>query len=179
MSKWILYSLFGLVIILGSVFLILKSPSRSSLQLPCAFCDQEVLLRQKFYEDDLVIALYTHKPIVPGHCLVIPKRHVERFEMLTEGEMSQMGRVIQKVHGAASNVFQTSSYLLLQKNGIESGQTVPHVHFHYIPRKEGDGSVIKFFIQMSVANLKSPIDSEEMEKVVEEMKGAISASKTH
>ncbi len=40
---------------------------------PCVFCDVSILNNQKFYEDDLVIALYTHKPILPGHSLIIPK----------------------------------------------------------------------------------------------------------
>lgn len=80
---------------------------------PCAFCDREVLLRQKFYEDELVLVLYTHKPIFPGHCLIIPKRHVERFEMLSDDEIDQMGRVTKKVHQAVMQVFKTRSYLLL------------------------------------------------------------------
>lgn len=87
--------------------------------------------RQAFYKNDLVLALYSHKPIYPGHCLIIPKRHVERFEMLSEEEITEIGRVIKKVNQAVEKVFQTSSYLLLQKNGREVGQT-PHVHVHYI-----------------------------------------------
>ncbi len=57
----------------------------------CAFCDDEVLNYQKFYEDDLVLALYTHKPIMPGHCLIIPQRHVKRFEDLSDEEMTRVG----------------------------------------------------------------------------------------
>ena len=87
-------------------------PSGFSDDESCAFCDEDVLNRQKFYEDDLVLALYTHKPILQGHCLIIPKRHVERFEMLTDEEITQIGRVIKKVNLAASEVFKTSFYLL-------------------------------------------------------------------
>jgi diadenosine tetraphosphate (Ap4A) HIT family hydrolase len=63
---------------------------------PCAFCNPAILDYQQFYEDDLVIALYTHKPVMPGHCLIIPKRHVERFEMLSDEESLQIFRVIKK-----------------------------------------------------------------------------------
>lgn len=139
----------------------------------CAFCDIDVLNRQKFYEDDLVVAMYTHKPVLPGHCLIIPKRHVERFELLTDEEVTQMGRVIKIVNEAASKVFNTSAYLILQKNGAEVGQTVPHVHFHYIPRKEGDDSTLKFLAKMYITNLQKPISPQEMEQVVVEMKQAI------
>lgn len=139
----------------------------------CAFDDPKVLDLQTFYEDDLVLALYTHRPILPGHCLIIPKRHVERFEMLTDEEILQIGRAIKKVDQAAAKVFQTSSYLLLQKNGLEVGQTVPHVHFHYIPRKTGDDSTYKFLVNMLLVNIFSPISSEEMQKIVGEMKEVV------
>jgi histidine triad (HIT) family protein len=139
----------------------------------CAFCDPNVLKRQTFYEDELVLALYTHKPVLPGHCLVIPKRHVERFEQLTDEEITQMGRVIKKVNEAVVKVFDTSAYLLMQKNGPEVGQTVPHVHFHYIPRKAGDNSSLKFLVQMYIATAKRPISSEEMQEIVGKLKEAI------
>ncbi len=145
----------------------------------CAFCDTTVLEYQKFYEDDLVVALYTHKPILEGHCLIIPKRHAERFEMLSDEEMVQVGRVIRKVDLAASKVFNTSSYLLLQKNGAEVGQTVPHVHFHYVPRQAGDDSTLKFIAKMFIANALSPIPSSEMEEIVERMKEAMSESSSN
>ncbi len=67
----------------------------------CAFCDSVVLEAQTFYEDDRVVALYTHKPVSPGHCLVIPKRHVERYEALSDEEILQIGRVVRKVDAAA------------------------------------------------------------------------------
>ena len=139
----------------------------------CPFCNQEILDYQKFYEDDLVAALYTHKPIFPGHCLVIPKRHVERFEMLSDAELVQIGHVIKKVNRAAEKVFGTSSYLLLQKNGKEVGQTVPHLHFHYIPRQAGDDSTLKFLIKMYWSSFASPISANEMHEAVEKMRQAI------
>ncbi len=155
-------------LLVGFVFLL--SGSLRADQSYCAFCDPEVLHAQTFYEDDLVMALYTHKPIFPGHCLIIPKRHVERFEMLTEEEAARIYQVIKKVNLAAEEVFTTSSYLLLQKNGHEVGQTVPHVHFHYIPRQAGDDSAFKFMMRMVIANTQRPISAEEMAANVEKMK---------
>jgi len=136
----------------------------------CPFCDPTILERQTFYEDDLVLALCTHKPIYPGHCLVIPKRHVERFEHLTDEESAQIMRVLKEVDTAVVNIYDTSSYLLLQKNGLEAGQTVPHVHFHYIPRKAGNYSVVGFLFKMFIASVKKPISSEKTEKSVERLK---------
>lgn len=157
----------------GTYFFLIKPFSHSSFNDYCAFCDPEVLNNQKFYEDDLVLALYTHKPILPGHCLIVSKRHVERFEMLTEAEITQIGRVIKKVNQAVEKVFETSSYLFLQKNGLEVGQSVPHVHFHYVPRKAGDDSMIQFIVKMYIANAKQSISQDEMHETVEKLRHAI------
>jgi diadenosine tetraphosphate (Ap4A) HIT family hydrolase len=158
------------VLSLGVYFL---TPSAKLSKDYCAFCDSKVIEAQKFYEDDTIVALYTHKPVMPGHCLIIPKRHAERFEQLTDAENASISHVIKKVDQAAIKVFNRSSYLLLQKNGVEVGQTVPHVHFHYFPREAGDDSSLKFLMKMYIANLKKPIVSSEMKEVCRKMKEAM------
>ncbi len=169
-KKWMLSATLLLIGLIGGVYFF--SPHPAQFTEYCAFCDPKVLDRQRFYEDDLVVALYTHKPILPGHCLVLPKRHVERFELLTDEEITQIGRVIKKVDQAVTKVFDTSSYLLLQKNGIEVGQSVPHVHVHYIPREKGDSSTFGFLVKMYIANAKGPICADEMRETVEKLKQA-------
>ena len=174
MTKKFVYSLLGIICLVAGVYIF--SPSKNSNDFfgkECPFCNRSILDYQKFYEDDLVLALYTYKPIMPGHCLVIPKRHVERFEQLTDAEAAQICTVIKKVNQAATKAFGTSSYLLLQKNGQEVGQTVPHVHFHYIPRRAGDDSSLKFIFKMYVANLQKPISPADMQQATEKLKAAM------
>lgn len=99
------------------------------------------------YEDDLVQAFPSIAPTNPGHMLVIPRRHVQQFEDLTDTEIQRMMYVIKKIHQAMCFLRSAPPrYLLLQKNGREAFQTVPHVHFHYIPRPDGAYSNIKFWI---------------------------------
>lgn len=162
-----------LLLVIFCAVSIRKSTFNSADNISCAFCDRVVLDYQKFYEDDLVIALYSHKPIFPGHSLIIPKRHVERFEMLSAEEISGIGEVIKKVNSATMKAFGSSSYLLLQKNGSEVGQSINHLHIHYVPRKEGDRSILKYFLRMLLANVKNPISSEEMRKSVNKMKNEL------
>jgi histidine triad (HIT) family protein len=164
---FIISSILFLSLIGVGFFLFPKAPLPTA---HCAFCDSVVLNRQKFYEDDLVLALCTHKPILPGHCLIVSKRHVERFEMLTDEEIQRIGQVIKKVDQAVRKVLGTSSYLLLQKNGPEVGQSVPHMHIHYVPRQAGDTSPIQFLFKMGLANLKKPISSTEMNQMVERIR---------
>lgn len=143
----------------------------------CAFCDPQVIKAQKFYEDDLVLGLCTHKPIVPGHCLIIPKRHVERFEMLTDEEILHMSHLIKRIHRAVSSTFGTTGYLLLQKNGREAGQSVPHVHFHYIPKQSNDWSSLAFLGRFYLANFKNPLSPEEMKPTVQRIQEALALDK--
>lgn len=162
------------LLMLASSFLFSSLQSQENkANRDCPFCNPEVIDVQKFYEDELVLVFYTHKPIFPGHLLIIPKRHVERFEELFDEEILQVSRVIKKVNKAAEKVFGTSSYLILQKNGKEVGQSVPHVHFHYIPRQTGDDSTILFLVNMYLAEFRGPISPDEMQKVVKKMKIAM------
>lgn len=156
--------------IFGYVF---TASSSAPAKTDCAFCTPEILQRQTFYEDEHVAALYTHRPIFPGHALIIPKRHVERFEHLTDTEMAHISQVLKKVDLAAKKIFNTSAYILLQKNGREAGQSVPHVHFHYIPRTSGDTSVLKFFASMIFAEMGQPMPHEEMKIIVDQMGAAM------
>lgn len=167
---WIFLLFFCLI---GSLYFLW--PSSSYDEQNCPFCQSQVLDRQKFYEDDLCYCLYTHRPMVAGHCLIIPKRHVERFEKLSDEEALRIFQLVRKVDKAVMQVFKTSSYLLLQKNGKEVGQTVPHVHVHYIPWKATDNSLLRFCCRMFIANLVSPISHQEMEQKSAALKAAMSS----
>lgn len=174
MLKKIVTALLLLSVFLGAVLYSFTFTEHSETgSACCAFCNPQVVEEQKFYEDDLVIALVTHKPIMPGHVLVIPKRHVERLENLSEAEVVRIYQTIRKVHRAVSQVFGTSSYLILQKNGIEVGQSVPHVHFHYIPRAPGDTSSLMFLINFYISGFKSTISKQEIRTSVEAIKSVI------
>ncbi len=101
--------------ILGVFFCFFSGEKDPINETYCAFCDECVITSQKFYEDSLVLALLSHKPIYPGHSLIIPKRHVERFDELTNEEVTRIGQIIQKVHQASAQILNPSSYLLVQK----------------------------------------------------------------
>jgi histidine triad (HIT) family protein len=164
------YILGPLLVLTGVVYLFDFTSTFRGEGSNCAFCNQQILEKQKFFEDDLVYALYTHKPIFPGHCLILPKRHVVRFESLSNEEIERIGQVIKEVNSAVQIVYRTEPYLLLEKNGYEVGQSVPHVHFHYIPRVSGDQSLLKLLFRMAFLNLLPPISDNEMEKNVKALR---------
>lgn len=90
----------------------------------CPFCDPIIIAKQQFYEDAYVRGLENAKPIVQGHRLIVPKRHVERFEQLSDQELLAVKKLIVGL--------KIPSYWILQKNGLM--QSVPHVHFHLLPK---------------------------------------------
>lgn len=94
---------------------------------------------QRVFENAQVLAFLDINPLAEGHTLVVPKLQVERLEDLppdVAGEvMKSLILVARKVIAATG----APAYNLLQNNGKDAGQEVPHVHFHIIPRRPGDG----------------------------------------
>ncbi len=118
---------------------------------------------QKFYEDEYASVLYDYKPIIRGHCLVIPKRHVEHLQDLTDQEMLSAHKAMGELFRASQKTYEATSYLILQKNGKAAGQSVPHVHFHFFPRKEGDYSDIGLLARFYISSFKSSLSQDQID----------------
>lgn len=93
----------------------------------------------KVYEDEQVLAFLDIGPLSPGHTLVIPKQAYATLDTLPEELSAAIGRVLPKLARAIMQATGATSYNVLQNNGQTAGQEVPHVHFHIIPRHDGDG----------------------------------------
>jgi len=169
--KKILFSFLLFFLVVGLALWLFDHSLQSKLSLaPCAFCDQRVIERQKFYEDDLVLALYDYKPICPGHCVIIPKRHVARLEDLSEEETCAIFHVIQRTQKAVAKAFFKENYFILQKNGASAGQTVAHVHFHFVPRQEEEKSLLAFLWHFCLHPIKKPLSAAEIDVERNKMK---------
>ncbi len=94
---------------------------------------------QRVFENDLVFAFLDINPLAEGHTLVISKRAVARFEDLTPEEAAELGRQLPVLARKIVAATGAAGYNILLNNGVVSGQEVPHVHFHIIPRRAGDG----------------------------------------
>ena len=103
----------------------------------CPFCD-ETIRRAQFAESDNFRAIYNLAPVLPGHSLVISKRHVQSLMDLTENELGEMMLFARKVVRALGKTFQAAAFDLTIQDGEAAGQTVPHLHLHLIPRLPAD-----------------------------------------
>ncbi|MCB1431167.1 MAG: HIT family protein [Alphaproteobacteria bacterium] len=91
----------------------------------------------KVYEDDHTLAFMDVMPQVDGHILVIPKvpsRNLLDADPTTFGPLMA---VVQKLAQAAKRAFDAEGVLIKQFNEQAAGQTIYHLHFHVLPRKEG------------------------------------------
>ena len=92
----------------------------------------------KVYEDEQALAYLDINPFAKGHTLVIPKKHAKG---LLDTDDEELGDLVVKVKKIAAHVALTlgcDGFNILQNNGAAAGQTVRHVHFHIIPRWNGD-----------------------------------------
>jgi histidine triad (HIT) family protein len=89
------------------------------------------------YEDDLTLAFMDIMPSVEGHTLVITKEPAEGILDLSPEGASALIRTTQKVAKAVKKGLNAPGVMLVQLNGAEAGQSIPHIHFHVLPRSEG------------------------------------------
>src|SRR5690348_14535506 len=76
--------------------------------------------------------------VSPGHTLVIPRRHVEGFFDATRSELADLTDAILAARVALDREFAPAGYNIGVNSGRAAGQTVMHLHFHLIPRYDGD-----------------------------------------
>jgi len=89
------------------------------------------------YEDANTLAFMDIMPSVEGHTLVIPKEPAETIlDLSPEGAAAVMATT-QKIARAVKKALDAPGVMLVQLNGTAAGQSVPHIHFHVLPREEG------------------------------------------
>ncbi len=102
------------------------------------FCTEKIM-QQAYYETDHMIVVYNKYPAVPGHSIVIPKRHVESPTELTAEEYVDMFKALNKTLPVLLDMYATDkSYDLIMQVGDYSGMTIHHIHMHITPRGKDD-----------------------------------------
>jgi histidine triad (HIT) family protein len=89
------------------------------------------------YEDEHTLAFMDIMPAVEGHVLVIPKETGETIFDISPEAAAHTIRATQKVAAAVKKALGVPGVMLAQLNGSAAGQTIPHVHFHVLPRVAG------------------------------------------
>ena len=105
--------------------------------LSCPFCNP-VPERELIVESAMVYSMLDKFPVSSGHALIIPKRHTASYFDLSFKEQSACFFMLNKVKEILQKRFNPDGFNVGINIGETSGQTVPHVHIHLIPRYNGD-----------------------------------------
>ncbi|MCD6525053.1 MAG: HIT family protein [Thermococcus sp.] len=149
--------------------------------MKCPFCEPDE--RNVLYEDSLIKILIDSYPANRGHLLVVPRRHVEGWEDLTEEEKISLIRGMELAMKALRKALNPDAFNVGMNLGREAGQTVPHLHLHVIPRWNGDsknprGGVRKAVLDLEDENLSLKerwVRNRMSEEEVESLRKALNA----
>ncbi|MBV9222327.1 MAG: HIT domain-containing protein [Methylobacteriaceae bacterium] len=89
------------------------------------------------HEDADTLSFMDIMPSVEGHTLVITKEPAEDIFSLSSGGAGALIRATQRVARAVRKGLDCPGVMLIQLNGAAAGQSVPHIHFHVLPRHAG------------------------------------------
>lgn len=131
-------------------------------EMKCVFCNFEKIMNQIFFETENYCCLYNIKPVLPGHSLIIPRKHVESFLDFKEDELKEMFLLVQKIVKVLMKTYGSNGFNLGIQEGESAGQSIQHFHIHLLPRRTGDmeGDPSKWFTRL-FDNKNLPIFSEE------------------
>jgi histidine triad (HIT) family protein len=110
-----------------------------SITSACAFCKivrAEVTARIVF-EDEISLAFLDHRPVFPGHCLLIPREHYETLTDLPEELVGPFFKNAQLLSRAVESALEAHGTFVAMNNRVS--QSVPHLHTHIVPRRRKDG----------------------------------------
>src|SRR5690349_15111658 len=106
--------------------------------MDCIFCKimEGNIPSRKIIETKKSLAFLDAFPLTKGHTLVIPKKHYVKIQEMSKEDKSELFEVVRILTGKMEHLAPSS--LVAIHNGKESGQEVPHVHVHIIPRDIDD-----------------------------------------
>jgi histidine triad (HIT) family protein len=95
------------------------------------------------FESDTLVAFLDHRPLMPGHVLVVPRTHYAVLADLPPSDVGPFFVVVQHLASAVEKAMQADGAFVAIN--IKISQSVPHLHVHVVPRRKGDGLFGKTF----------------------------------
>ena len=105
----------------------------------CLFCKivADKLPARLVFEDEISLAFLDHRPVFPGHCLLIPKLHYETLADLPSDLVEGFFLNAQLLARAVELALEAQGTFVAMNNRVS--QSVPHLHVHIVPRRRKDG----------------------------------------
>lgn len=105
--------------------------------MDCLFCKivKGEIPSTKIYEDECVYAFADIEPQAPFHAIIVPKEHIASTAEIT----ADNSHLIAKVYEAVAKIVRTENlengFRVVNNCGKDGGQTVGHIHFHLLARR--------------------------------------------
>lgn len=98
----------------------------------CAIANNEIKARI-IAENDSILAFYDIRPVAAFHAIIIPKAHIRGINDLKPEHANVMGDML-KITQELVHFFhvEDTGYRLVHNSGPDSGQTVFHLHVHFL-----------------------------------------------
>jgi histidine triad (HIT) family protein len=108
--------------------------------MDCIFCKivKREIPAKIIAETGKSLAFIDAFPLTKGHSLVIPKNHYAKVQDIATDDYADLFETVRKVISKVDKI--SNATLLAVHNGKESGQEIPHVHVHLIPRSAEDSA---------------------------------------
>jgi histidine triad (HIT) family protein len=109
--------------------------------MACVFCDIVAgnAPAIRIHEDDGYLAILDIRPFTRGHTLVLPKRHTADLTDTPSETLADMVAIGQRIARAArESELHADGNNVVVNDGRAAFQSVPHVHLHVLPRRNGD-----------------------------------------
>lgn len=103
----------------------------------CLFCKilKGKIPSAKVYEDEFVYAFNDISPVAPFHAIVIPKIHIASADEINAENSVYIAKVYEAIAKIAANEKLEKGYRVVNNCGEDGGQTVGHIHFHLLARR--------------------------------------------
>lgn len=108
--------------------------------LNCIFCKivKKEIPAKIIFETEKSLAFMDAFPLTKGHSLVVTKTHYEKVQDISKEDNADLFETVRRTISKVDKI--TDSTLLAIHNGKQSGQEIPHVHVHLIPRSSEDSA---------------------------------------
>lgn len=105
----------------------------------CLFCRivEGAVSAVKVCEDDRTVAFLDHRPLFPGHVLLVPRLHCETLGDAPADLIAPLFLMAQRLSRAVVTAQGAEGSFVAMNNKVS--QSVPHLHVHVVPRRKGDG----------------------------------------
>jgi histidine triad (HIT) family protein len=108
----------------------------------------------RLFEDAHTLAFMDLMPQSAGHALVITREPAETLFELSPAGAAACICTAQRIATAVKRAFDAPGILIAQVNGAAAGQSVPHVHFHVIPRRPGEQLLVHAAVRADPEQLR-------------------------